>query len=56
MTDVFVIAKDNPKLTHGEALRQAMLKMLANAKTDDDAHPRIWAPFVVIGEPRGQRE
>ena len=21
------------------------------AKTDDEAHPRFWAPFVLVGEP-----
>jgi hypothetical protein len=25
--------------------------MLNNAKNDEDAHPRVWAPFVVVGEP-----
>ena len=52
MTDMFTIAKDNPKLWHGEALQQAMLKMLRDAKNENDAHPRVWAPFVVIGEPK----
>ena len=25
--------------------------MLNNAKDEGDAHPRVWAPFVVVGEP-----
>lgn len=28
-----------------------MLKMIDDAKSDDEAHPRLWAPFVVVGEP-----
>ena len=51
MTGVFLQMKNNPKLSHGEALRQSMLAILDNAKTDYDAHPRMWAPFVVVGEP-----
>ena len=54
MTGMFTIAKGNPKLTHGQALQQAMLKMIADARNDDEAHPRAWAPFAVIGEPRVQ--
>jgi tetratricopeptide (TPR) repeat protein len=44
------VARD-PKLSHAEALRESMLSMIDNATSDDDAHPRIWAPFVVVGEP-----
>ena len=32
-------------------MQQAMLQMLDEAKNDTDAHPRFWAPFVVVGEP-----
>ena len=38
-------------LSHAEALRQSMLAMIDNAKTEQDLHPRFWAPFVLIGEP-----
>ena len=48
MTGIFVQMKNNPKLSHGEALRQSMLAMINNAKTE---HPYFWAPFVVVGEP-----
>jgi tetratricopeptide (TPR) repeat protein/CHAT domain-containing protein len=51
MTGTFQAAARDPKLSHAEALREAMLTMINNAKSDDDAHPRIWAPFVVVGEP-----
>jgi CHAT domain-containing protein len=51
MTGTFQAAAHDPKLSHAEALRQSMLKMIDKAKSDEDAHPRIWAPFVVVGEP-----
>ena len=41
----------DPKLSHAEALRQSMLAMIDAAKSDADADPRLWAPFVVVGEP-----
>jgi CHAT domain-containing protein len=41
----------DPKLSHAEALRQSMLAMIDGAKSDADADPRLWAPFVVVGEP-----
>jgi CHAT domain-containing protein len=39
------------KLSHAEALRQSMLTMIDSARSDDEAHPELWAPFVVVGEP-----
>ncbi|MDO8400769.1 MAG: CHAT domain-containing protein [Bradyrhizobium sp.] len=51
MTGTFQASARDTKLSHGEALRQSMLALLDNAKSDDDAHPRLWAPFVVVGEP-----
>jgi CHAT domain-containing protein len=41
-------------LSHAEMLRQAMLAMIDNAKSDAAADPRFWAPFVVVGEPAKQ--
>jgi tetratricopeptide (TPR) repeat protein len=51
MSNLFDISAKKPNLSHGEALREATLKLLEDAKTNDDAHPRMWAPFVVVGEP-----
>lgn len=51
MSNLFEISSKNPKLSHGEAMQLAMLRLLASAKTDAEAHPRIWAPFMVVGEP-----
>jgi CHAT domain-containing protein/Tfp pilus assembly protein PilF len=66
MTKIFLAMKNNPKLSHGEALQQAMLSIIENAgsgsresrglvqpQAQENAafHPRLWAPFVVVGEP-----
>jgi CHAT domain-containing protein len=51
MIGTFQASARDPKLSHAEALRESMLAMIDSAKSDDDAHPRIWAPFVVVGEP-----
>ncbi|HLL27491.1 MAG TPA: CHAT domain-containing tetratricopeptide repeat protein [Xanthobacteraceae bacterium] len=69
MTKIFLLMKNNPKLSHGEALQQAMLAIIENvASASSEArgliqpeaqeaafHPRLWAPFVVVGEPAKQR-
>jgi CHAT domain-containing protein len=56
MTGTFQASARDPKRSHAEALRKSMLSMIDNAKSDDDAHPRMWAPFVVVGEPaKGSR-
>jgi hypothetical protein len=56
MLDTFQAASmTDAKLSHAEALRQAMLMMIDNAKNDRDADPRLWAPLVVVGEPVKQR-
>jgi hypothetical protein len=41
----------DPKLSPAEALRRSMLAMIDAAKSDADAGPRLWAAFVVVGEP-----
>ena len=66
MTKIFLLMKNNPKLSHGEALQQAMLAVIESAgsgssevrglaqpraQVDAAFHPRLWAPFVVVGEP-----
>ena len=50
MSALFKIADENPQLTHGQAMQRAKLKMLSEAKTDEEAHPFYWAPFIVVGE------
>ena len=55
MTGMFEASARDPKLSHAEALQQSILSMIDNAKSDDDLHPRVWAPFVVVGEPAAAR-
>jgi CHAT domain-containing protein len=55
MTRLFQASARDPKLSHAQALQRSMLSMIDNAQSDDDAHPRIWAPFVVVGEPAKAR-
>lgn len=54
MVGMIQSASKNPRLSHGEALSEATLAMLDNA-TGEELHPRMWAPFVVVGEPRKPR-
>ena len=51
MSNLFEISKEKPNLSHGEMMRQATLSLLDAATSDEEAHPRVWAPFVVVGEP-----
>ena len=51
MSRVFEISSRNKRLTHGEVMQQATLELIASARNDDEAHPALWAPFVVVGEP-----
>jgi len=51
MSDLFEISTKNPTMSHGEMMRQATLDLLHSAKTDEEADPLIWGPFVVVGEP-----
>jgi CHAT domain-containing protein/Flp pilus assembly protein TadD len=51
MIGTFRASARDPKFSHAEALRQSMLAMIDGAKSDAEADPRLWAPFVVVGEP-----
>ena len=58
VTDLFKRQADDPKLTRGEALRQAMMALAdgkgyldAAGKTEFTyAHPLFWAPYTIIGD------
>jgi CHAT domain-containing protein len=58
ITDLFKRQAGDPKLTRGEALRQAMMALVdgpgyigADGKTEFAyAHPLFWAPYSVIGD------
>jgi CHAT domain-containing protein len=51
MTGMFDALKSNPHLSHAEALRMSMLRMIANTSKPEWAQPKFWAPFIVVGEP-----
>ena len=51
MTGTFAALADDPKLSHAEALRKSMLAMIDNPQHPEQADPKYWAPFVVVGEP-----
>ena len=52
MDGLFEALKANPRLSHAEALRLSMLRMIANSSKPEWAQPKFWAPFVVVGEPQ----
>ena len=54
MSKLFDGSSKHPELSHGEALQQAELAMIAQARNDDELHPRYWGPFVVVVEPLSQ--
>jgi len=49
MIGTFRASASDPRLSHAEALRQSILAMIDAAKSDAEADPRLWAPFVVVG-------
>jgi CHAT domain-containing protein len=51
MDGLFEALKANPGLSHAEALRLSMLRMIANSSKPEWAQPGFWAPFIVVGEP-----
>jgi CHAT domain-containing protein/tetratricopeptide (TPR) repeat protein len=46
----FFTASAEPGVGRAEALRRAMLALMADPNTPEFAHPFYWAPFVVVGE------
>jgi CHAT domain-containing protein len=55
MIGTFRASARDPKLSHAEALRLSILAMIDGAKSNGEADPRLWAPFVVVGEPAKPR-
>jgi CHAT domain-containing protein len=49
MDGLFAALKANPGLSHAEALRLSMLRMIGKPEW---ALPSLWAPFVIVGEPK----
>ena len=40
----------DPKAGRAEALQRAMIALMDDRSQADNAHPAVWAPFVVVGE------
>jgi CHAT domain-containing protein len=62
VTDLFKRQADDPKITRGEALREAMMALAdgpgyvgSDGKTEFAyAHPLFWAPYSIIGDGGGR--
>jgi CHAT domain-containing protein len=52
MGELFAALKANPGLSHAEALRLSILRMIGNPSKPEWAQPSFWAPFVIVGEPK----
>jgi CHAT domain-containing protein/Tfp pilus assembly protein PilF len=52
MTGLFEALKNDPHLSHAEALRLSMLHMIDNPSKSEWVQPKYWAPFIVVGEPQ----
>ena len=48
-TKAFAELKADPKIGRAEALRRSMVELIKNGAAHE-AHPAIWAPFVLVGE------
>jgi len=49
-TRAFAELERNPKAGRAEALQRAMLELMGDPTQASNAHPAVWAPFVVVGE------
>ena len=49
-TMTFDILQSDPTLGRAEALRRAMLALMNDTADSLNAHPAVWAPFIVVGE------
>ena len=52
MTKIFLIMKDNPPLSHGEALQQATRAIIDNPASDEEKSPRSLGPICSCGRTR----
>jgi CHAT domain-containing protein len=50
ITEAVANLRAENKVSRAEALRHAMLLLIADERTAFTSHPSIWAPFVVLGQ------
>jgi CHAT domain-containing protein len=50
----FAEMRSSARIGRAEAFRRAMLAVMSDDKRPWDAHPSVWAPFVVVGEGAAQ--
>ncbi len=49
-THAFAELERDPKAGRAEAFQRALLRLIEDQGQPDNAHPAVWAPFVVVGE------
>ena len=47
----FAELERNPKAGRAEALQISMIELMQDHSDEDNGHPAVWAPFVVVGDP-----
>jgi hypothetical protein len=52
-TRTIALLDEKPELPPAEALRLAMVDLMKDKSSEINAHPAIWAPFVVVGPRSG---
>jgi CHAT domain-containing protein len=50
ITGTFAELKAHPEIGRAEAERRAMVALMDDPSEEDNPHPSVWAPFVVVGE------
>jgi CHAT domain-containing protein len=49
-TSAFGYLDRHPHAGRADALQRAMIELMDDRSQADNAHPAVWAPFVVVGE------
>jgi CHAT domain-containing protein/tetratricopeptide (TPR) repeat protein len=49
-TRTFTELERDPKAGRAEAFQRSMIALMNDTSQPDNAHPAVWAPFVVVGE------